>query len=460
MSGTRASGWAIAALCCTALIFRAVQPGGGLAQVVSAQNDSWATDTARRLGVRLIETRDASGPAAYPIAAGDLLFFTNVGTSYAAKNLKNSVVVINARTKKPIAISDLDPAWSERWVSHGIGVSPDGKYVYLPGIAPSSAKNPGSVFVLDARTLKIHQIISTDGQAPHHVKIYQDWTGKQRMLVEEFNWIGAGLGAHNATGTGFYVIDPADNNKVVAGMGNAEARGTLYAGFTAPDGRYLYYSLPGPDFRTAIIGRGYLSKIDMQTWKVVQSIPMGAYPLWTVFTRNGQWAWITNSGDNKVVKIQRATAPGQVDRVVAEVRTGEGPYGLRLSIDDKDLWVADKGEGIAGQRGMSITVVDAEANQVKRTIQAQCVTNDHIILSPDGQEMWATCNQSHEIVVLDARTYEVKNRIPMPNQGDSHGGSFVFYSGAGGSVGETVSDQNGLHGSARDAAMKGVPWQR
>ena len=427
--------------------------------IVRAQGDNWTTETARKYGVRLVETRNASGAPAYPVAAGDLLFYTNVGTSYGGTNPKNSVVVINAKTRKPLAVSDLDPAWTEKWVSHGIGVSPDGKYIYLPSIAPARAANPGSVLVLDTRTLKIYQIISTEGQAPHHVKVYEDWTGKQRVLVEEFNWIQSGLGAHNATGTGFYVLDHSDNNKVVAGMGNAEVRGTFYAGFTAPDGRYLYYSLPGPDMRTSIRGRGYLAKIDMQTWKLAESLPMGAYPLWTVFTQDNKWAWTTNSGDSKVVKIERAMAAGQVDKVVAEVPTGPGPYGLRMSIDDKDLWVADKGEGLAGQRGMTVTIIDAEKNQVKRTIETKCVTNDHLILSPDGQEMWATCNQSHEIVVLDAKTYELKSRIPMPNQGDSHGGSFVSYTqGGGGLVGETVSDQNGLHGSARDAARRGTPW--
>jgi DNA-binding beta-propeller fold protein YncE len=129
-----------------------------------------------------------------------------------------------------------------------------------------------------------------------------------------------------------------------------------------------------------------------------------------------------------------------------------------MSIDDKEVWVADKGEGQA-ERGRTITVIDAERDQVKRTFDTGCITNDHVILSPDGQEMWATCNQSHEIVVVDTRTYQIKTRIPMPNQGDSHGGSFVAYrQGPQGIVGEVVSDQNGLHAGAREAARKGVPW--
>jgi DNA-binding beta-propeller fold protein YncE len=420
--------------------------------------DNWATEAARRIGVRLHETRDASGRAAYPVEPGDVLFYTNVGTSYGAKNTRNSVVVINVRTKKPIAVSDLEPEWSERWTSHGIGVSPDARFVYLPALPPAKASNPGALLVLDARTLKIHQILTTPAGRPHHVKNFTDWTGVPRVLVEDFNWIGAGVfGA--TTGTGFYVLDFANGNRVVGGMTPGDLRGTPYSGFTAPDGRFLYYSAPGPQFQLAHRLQGWLAKIDMETWRIVQNIPMGTYPLWTVFSQDGQWAWTTNSGDSKVMKLRRASAPGQVDEIVAEVPTGPSPYGLRMNIDDTEVWSADKGETLPGQRGMSITIIDAKADKVKRTLETKCITNDHLILSPDGREMWATCNQSHEVIVLDTKTYEITHRIPMPNQGDSHGGSFVAYTkGAAGLVGETVSDTNGLHGSAREAARSRRPW--
>jgi len=108
---------------------------------------------------------------------------------------------------------------------------------------------------------------------------------------------------------------------------------------------------------------------------------------------------------------------------------------------------------------MTITIVDAEKNEVKSTVQTDCVRNDHIIMSPDGGEMWATCNTSHDIVVLDAKTHALKTRIPMPNGGDSHGGVFVAYTrGANGVAAEVVSDQNGLQGSALDAALRGTSW--
>jgi DNA-binding beta-propeller fold protein YncE len=429
---------------------------------VAFAQDTWTTETARRMGLRLVESRNAAGPAAYPVQAGDLLFFTNVGTSYGAKNPKNSVVVIDAKTKKPIAVSDLEPAWSEKWTSHGIGVSPDARYIYLPGMAPMGAANPGSLLILDGRSLKIHQIVTSPAQRPHHVKNFVDWMGRKRILVEDFNWLGFGQGTIMAPvdATGFYVMDHTDNNKVIGGMTPGDLRGTPYAGFTAPDGRYLYYAMPGPEFRLAHDLRGWMAKIDMQTWRVVQNLPMGAYPIWTVFSRDGRYAWTTQAGDAKVLKIERGHAPAEMDRVVGEARTGPGPYGLAITVDERELWVADKGEGTPpAQRKTTVTVIDTATNQVKHAIDTKCVTNDHVIASPDGTEMWATCNASHEIVVLDTKTYQVKSRIPMPNQGDSHGGTFVYYSkGASGIVAEVVADQNGLHGGARDAARKGMPW--
>lgn len=423
--------------------------------VVLAQAGTWATPAAQRLGVRLVETRDPSGPAAYSAQPGDLLFFTNAGTDYAAPNPKNSVVVINAKTKKPIAVSDLDAAYSANLSSHGIGLSPDAKYTYLPSMTSIGAAEGTTreyTLVLDTRTLKIYQVLATGG-TPHHAKAFRDATGRELVLIEHFNW-----NTPNSAGKGFFILDPKDDNKVVAGMSTGELHGNSYSGFTTPDGKYVYFSIPPPNKNELVHDvDGWLAKVDTATWKVVQSVPMHHYPLWTVFSLDGKWAWVSNSEDNAVLKVQRGLAPRERDKVVAEVPTGGGPYGLRLSLDGRELWVANKGEG--GPAEKTLTIIDTEKNVPSATIQTDCLRNDHIIMSPDGQEMWATCNESHDIVVLDSKTHAIKARVPMPNGGDSHGGVFVAYSrGANGVNAEVVSDQNGLLGSALEAAIKGTPW--
>ena len=436
--------------------FRGTEPQVMIVHAQPLQANAWTTPEAERLGIRLVETRDPSGPAAYPVAPGDLLYYTNAGTEYAATNTKNSVVVINAKTKRPMVVSDLDSHYTLDYGSHGIGLSPDAKYIYLPnldGIGNPGSRTPNSTLILDARTLKIFQVISSDG-TPHHAKAFRDTAGRPRVFIEDWTWNSAAM-----NGKAFYVLDPTDNNKVVAGMTAGEIHGGTYAGFTTPDSKFLYYSVP-PPYRGELINQltGWIAKIDMETWKVVQSIPMKRYPLWTVFTKDGKWAWVSSASEETVAKIQRATGPRERDKMVAEVKTGVGPYGMRLSLDDKELWVADKGE-LGPKDGATITIVDTEKDQVKRTLQTDCVRNDHIVISPDGQEMWAACNSSHEVIVLDAKTYQIKNRIPMPNGGDAHGGVFVQYTGTPANIkSEVVSDINGLQGSALDAYIKGTAW--
>jgi DNA-binding beta-propeller fold protein YncE len=436
----------------------------GLVAQAQAQTDNWTTPTSQRMGIRLLETRDASGPPAYPVQAGDLLFFTNVGVGSAGKNTTDAVVVINAKTKKPIAISDLHTVYTDNFGSHSIGLSPDAKYIYLPSLVQGEpltqpwnpeGKVPNSLLVLDAKTLKLHQVIVSGGP-PHHVKLFRDWTGKTRVLVEDWSWSSMDM-----NGKGIYELDPNDNNKVVNGLLPGIAHGSMYTTFPTPDGKYFYTTMPAPLARELRpILDGWLAKVDMQTWNVVESIPMKHYPLWTVFSKDGKWAWVTQSANQaSVLKIQRANAPGGRDKVVAEMNVGPGPYGMRLTWDNQEVWVANKGE-FATRHEATISILDPEKDTVKTTLQTGCLSNDHIILSPDGQEMWATCNRTLEVVVIDAKTHEVKTHIPMPNQGDSHGGVFVSYSrnSAGGITAEVVSDQAGLQGSALDAYMKGTPW--
>src|SRR5712691_1649856 len=199
---------ALASVFCALLIAWGIAEAWRKTPTVRAQQDNWTTPTSQRMGIRLVETHDAGGSAAYQAAAGDLLFFTNSGTSSGSKNVTNSVVVINAKTKKPIAISALNSAYTDRYTSHGIGLSADAKYIYLPSIASITGlegKVPNSTLVLDGKTLKLHQVIASGGP-PHHVKLFRDAQGKSRVLVEDWTW-----STPTMNGKGIYELDPNDD---------------------------------------------------------------------------------------------------------------------------------------------------------------------------------------------------------------------------------------------------------
>jgi plastocyanin len=85
-------------------------------------------------------------------------------------------------------------------------------------------------------------------------------------------------------------------------------------------------------------------------------------------------------------------------------------------------------------------------NSVIKQIAPVGRTTDHVVLTPDGSEIWAQSNADHAIWVIDTETDEVKQIVRTPNDGDVHGGAFVRYSGAG--TAEVLSDIAGLRGSA------------
>ena len=56
--------------------------------------------------------------------------------------------------------------------------------------------------------------------------------------------------------------------------------------------------------------------------------------------------------------------------------------------------------------------------------------------------------------MFDLDLNEVSARIPMPHGGSTHSGAFVQYNNGWSGPGETVSDQNGLQGSALETKRK------
>src|SRR5262245_3418439 len=74
-------------------------------------------------GIKVVKTFDPSGKAAYETKGSDLLFMTNASVSYNSTADKPMVIVINAKTRKIIAVADIDMPST----THGIKSTPDAK---------------------------------------------------------------------------------------------------------------------------------------------------------------------------------------------------------------------------------------------------------------------------------------------------------------------------------------------
>ena len=388
-------------------------------------------------GIKVVKTFDATGKPAYETKGGDLLFMTNASVSYNSTADKPMVIVINAKTRKIIAVADIDMPSTP----HGITLSPDAKYIYLPS-GPSTANigrgraegffgGAGSfgapTAVVDAKTLKLAAFIETGGST-HHTQVFAD----RYVMFDSFRGP-----------LPIFLLDPAAN-KVVRGIPAGDFNGRPYIAFPSPDGKFIYVTVR-PGINRDASGReidGWVSKINAETMQEVAAFPVGPGPVWIVITQDGKTGYVTLGPTNKLVKLDLERG-----RILGIAPTGRGPYGIRLSPDEKIAYVANKGEGGNGQKGATFAAIDTNTMTILRE-QLSCPDGlcqaDHIVLSPDGRELWISNNMG-SITVFDRETLKLLANIQTPKLGDPHGGTFVQVAADNRSA-KVVSDIGGPHG--------------
>ena len=449
------------------------QVAGTVATLAAATGaDTWQTPAAAAIGVTLLAQLDSSGPDVWDAAKNPVVYVTSQGTGYSGFISKTQVApglaIVNANTYENVATAQykaagvIDGSYSE---NHGLGVSPDGKWIYTQGNMPTSVSDlaGGAVLlVINARTLKIDKIIKS---RVHHVRnIFDANTKKNLVLVD--GW-----------GT-FFAMDPNDNHKVVGSVNPANLNGAGYLAFGEPSGQYLFISV-----RTGFLESiGGVAIVSLKDWLVKARINTDdASPIWVTFTADNKLAYVSGGENSTVARIDKSSSLLSDWKMTGIANAGGiGPYGVTLNWDDKRLFTISKGEASHNQ-GFSAGIINtasfAEPDQYRgwNTIQSDiytgCLRGDHGIVHPDPSknEMWISCNSSFANVVVgmgdSTKTaptdgpggVAVKKTIPMPNLGSSHNGAFVVYKVSGTTwTGETQSDTNGLQagGAANKLAVK------
>lgn len=362
------------------------------------------------------------------------------------------LAIIDANSKKAVASQSYDVlswGWKSVFEPHGLGVSMDGKWIYLPtGEGSFATHDHGRLLIINARTLKLDKVLKLQSSA-HHAKTFRRPDGKPLVLVESFG------GGHQPT----FILDPAEDNTVGGGISGEELDGkTTYLNFASPDGAEVFVGLGGEFAPPEVIGgrQSAIARIDTMSWKRRGGlIPIpDADVIWTVFTVDGKYAYIDGADGSNVFKYDRAQ-----DKVVAYAHAGvQGPYGIHFGWDDRYLYAIGKGEA-SHNRGRAIGLIDTALMGKDRgalpmdEFTTDCVRGDHATLhpDPDANELWVSCNASFEVIVFDLDQKKVTARIPTPHGGSTHSGAFVNYAGWNG---EVLSDQNGLHGPALAAKRR------
>ena len=405
---------------------------------------------------QVITTFDPGEPKFQP-QPGKTYFYENVGTTSSPSVLfdgyappeSNQVVVGDAETKEVIA-SYMLPV-NLRAVVHTSLMSPDGRYVYINGARPggdidttTNLITSATLLKVDALTLQPIKQIAIGGRL-HHGQVFRDY-----VMIDYF--------ARDPDGLAIALLDP-ETDQIVSGVRDVDLGGYVYTAWTDRDYEYIYALMEPAGYargrstgmsaavsmyqgRLMAMRPFWVAKIDPDTWTVLQEYPIPGYrPNWLIVDAAKEYMYIVNSMSN-ASKIDIETG-----EVVWTNGTGIGPYGASLNADESELWVADKGEA-AHHLGRTITIIDTELGHAVETLYGPYKT-DHVLLSPNGKEMWATSNGEGRIYVYDVETKELLTKIEMPGNGDAHGLIWVHYDENGES--RTVRDQGNFHGGINPA---------
>ncbi len=404
---------------------------------------------------RIVASWDSGEPKFEP-EPGKTYWYESIGTTSSPSVLyegytpptSNALVVGDAETMEIITSYQIPEKL--RSVVHTSAMSPDGKYAYLVGPRePDADGNPDpagsqTMIVLDAITLQ-HVAQVTIGARLHHGQVFRD-----KVLFDMFT--------RDPDGLGLILYDP-ETNEVLGGVSDLDMGGFVYTVWTDGDYEYIYALMEPAGYAP---GRGtgmrgvtmiyqgtlmamrpfWIAKIDPETWEVIDEFPIPGYrPNWAV----------VDSAKEYIYPIMTSSSASKIDINTGEViwtnGTGIGPYGASLNIDETELWVADKGEA-AHHLGRTITVIDTDSGHAVDTLYGAYKV-DHVLLSPNGEEMWATSNGEGRIYIYDAESKDLIKIIDMPGNGDAHGLIWVHYDENGES--RVVRDQGNFHGGINPA---------
>ena len=180
------------------------------------------------------------------------------------------------------------------------------------------------------------------------------------------------------------------------------------------------------DARPAVLGALYKKEIDVHG--------LG-------FSPDGKLLAAVSVTSNAVTIIETAT-----NRIRGTVYTGRAPHEAFFTPDNRELWVAVRGEGyvsvidpvtlretrripttdgvamvqfrpdgkyafVNSSRTAELTVVDVATHKVVKRITMPSPFSPNLATSPDGEEVWVTLKDVGKTVIVDARRLEVLGTV-------------------------------------------------
>ncbi|HUQ61221.1 cytochrome D1 domain-containing protein [Lentzea sp.] len=165
-----------------------------------------------------------------------------------------------------------------------------------------------------------------------------------------------------------------------------------------PDGQRLYVSAAGG-----------VAVVDPANFRLVAAIKVGGQPQGLAVHPDNKVLYVANAQDGTVSLVDTAAA-----FQTSTIQVGGLPQFLAISPDGKRLYVSTMrlGEKTPG----TVSVIDTTTNQVVGSADVGRGAGS-MAVTPDGATVYLTLPKESEVVVVDAATMTVRERLPIDSPG-------------------------------------------
>lgn len=321
----------------------------------------------RQMLLLLVPALMAAGAAGAPAASAAETVYIPLGQ--AGEVLVVDAATATARTR----FSDLPD-------THGLAVTPDGRFLVAGSFAESKPEAAG----LPPKPEGMAQ----DEHAAHHAT-------------------PAPTATLPTQGTSYVSIVRADDGTIVRRI---EVPGAVHHTAVSPDGRFAVATHPNG---------GGISVIDLATLELMATVMTGPLPNYAVVSPDGARVYVSNAGNGTVSEVDSARW-----FVRRNFLAGDSPEHLALSHDGHRLYVANVDAG-------TVSEISTATGEVGRRFEIGGTLHG-LDLSENGQTLFISARARDRLVAINLHTVEVREAQlgPQPYHLTTVGAETLYVSSA------------------------------
>jgi len=249
-------------------------------------------------------------------------------------------------------------------------------YIYV------AAGSANKVLVIDAENNKVVNEFS-DIANPHALVMTPD---DEYVISGSLSTKENDKGEKEGT---LYVIHP-DHGHVMA---TYPLPGMIHHQAISPSGKYVVSTHPR---------LGGVSITNMEDDSDSKFLETGKGPNYTVFTKDGKRAYITNTGDGSISEVDT-----QSWQVLRTLKAGSTPEHMSLSNDESTLYVVNARAG-------TVSAVSVKPGEIEQTFKVGDGAHG-LDLSEDGQSLFTTSKKSGIVVKIDLKSGKMDQLALSPS---------------------------------------------